>query len=90
MPITRISPKRQITIPAQVFQTLQLEVGDYLEACASKGALILRAQKFIPKSQAWFWTKEWQAKEREADQDIKAGRVKKFTHIEDLIKDLRT
>lgn len=25
--------------------------------------------------QAWFWTPEWQAKEREADEDIKAGRV---------------
>jgi hypothetical protein len=24
--------------------------------------------------QAWFWTREWQAKEREADEDIAAGR----------------
>jgi hypothetical protein len=28
--------------------------------------------------QAWFWTPEWQAKEREADEDIAAGRVEHF------------
>lgn len=32
----------------------------------------------IPKDQAWFWTKEWQEGEKEAEEDIKAGRVKKF------------
>ena len=35
-------------------------------------------KKKIPKSQAYFWTKEWQEGERRADEDIKAGRVKKF------------
>lgn len=28
--------------------------------------------------QAWFWTEEWQEKEREADEDIAAGRVEHF------------
>jgi hypothetical protein len=28
--------------------------------------------------QAWFWTPEWQAKEREADEDIAAGRFERF------------
>lgn len=28
--------------------------------------------------QAWFWTDEWQEKEREADEDITAGRVRHF------------
>lgn len=27
----------------------------------------------IPASQAWFWTEEWQAGEREADAEIAAG-----------------
>ena len=40
------------------------------------------------QSQAYFWTKEWQAAEREADEDIKAGRVKSFDSVEELIKDL--
>jgi antitoxin MazE len=40
------------------------------------------------KSQAYFWTKEWQEAEREASEDIKAGRVKTFDNVEELLKDL--
>jgi hypothetical protein len=32
----------------------------------------------IDPDQAWFWTPEWQAKEREADADKAAGRVERF------------
>lgn len=28
----------------------------------------------IDPDQAWFWTREWQAKEREADEDLAADR----------------
>ncbi len=28
--------------------------------------------------QAWFWTPEWQARERQADADIAAGRITSF------------
>jgi len=38
--------------------------------------------------QAYFWTSEWQKDEREADEDIKAGRVKRFSTAEELIADL--
>lgn len=40
----------------------------------------------IPQSQAYFWTKEWQEAEREADEDIKAGRVKEFKSGKDAAK----
>jgi hypothetical protein len=30
----------------------------------------LRISKIIPKDQEWFWTKEWQGKEKEATRDI--------------------
>jgi hypothetical protein len=32
--------------------------------------------QLIDESQLWFWTKEWQAKEKEADSDIKARRLR--------------
>jgi antitoxin PrlF len=38
--------------------------------------------------QAWFWTPEWQAGERETDEDIKAGHYKDFATIYDLLADL--
>ena len=45
-------------------------------------------KKLVDKSQAYFWTRRWQEGEREADEDIKAGRVKTFDSIDELIRDL--
>ena len=45
-------------------------------------------KKLVNKSQAYFWTRKWQKGEREAGEDIKAGRVKTFDSVEELIKDL--
>jgi hypothetical protein len=45
-------------------------------------------KKLVDKSQAYFWTRRWQEGEREADEDIKAGRVKTFDSVDELIKDL--
>ena len=49
---------------------------------------LIRLTMLIDKSQAYFWTKEWQEAEREASEDIKAGRVKTFDTAEELVKDL--
>ena len=38
--------------------------------------------------QAYFWTSEWQQAEQEADEDIKAGRTRRFSTAEELIADL--
>lgn len=46
--------------------------------------------KKIPCDQGWFWTKEWQEMEREADEDIAAGRVSgPFTSSEEFMKSLK-
>lgn len=39
--------------------------------------------------QAWFWTPEWQAMEREADEDLAAGRYEDFETLDDFIEDLK-
>lgn len=38
--------------------------------------------------QAWFWTEEWQAGEREADADLEAGRVRHFPDSESFLASL--
>jgi hypothetical protein len=40
-------------------------------------------------SQAYFWTDEWQRSEREAQEDIRRGRVKRFRSAKALISDLK-
>jgi hypothetical protein len=44
----------------------------------------------IPKDQLWFWTPEWQKREREADEDIAQGRVKETASVDELLKDLKS
>ncbi|HEY7268394.1 MAG TPA: AbrB/MazE/SpoVT family DNA-binding domain-containing protein [Dehalococcoidia bacterium] len=75
MAIARLGPKNQITIPAEIVKKLRLKQGDFLEVQATGDELRLVPQKLIPRDQAWYWTKEWQDMEREADEDIAAGRV---------------
>jgi len=41
--------------------------------------------KMIPADQAWFWSESWQAGEREADEDIAAGRGEQFASGEDFL-----
>ncbi len=45
------------------------------------GAAVLLRQvlgRRIDPSQAWFWTDEWQAGEREAEDDLAHGRFQRF------------
>ncbi|HEY0280170.1 MAG TPA: hypothetical protein VGC32_18045 [Solirubrobacterales bacterium] len=39
----------------------------------------------IDPTQAWFWAREWQAKEREADDDLAAGRGTTFASDDELL-----
>ncbi len=39
----------------------------------------------VDPDQAWFWTPEWQRKEREAEADKAAGRVDRFRTDEKLL-----
>ncbi len=87
---TRIGPKHQITIPKDIFETLNLEVGDFLEARIKDDTVVLAPKKLIPKDQAWYWTEEWQKREREADEAIARGdMIGPFSNIKDALKALK-
>ena len=91
MAVIKIGPKHQITIPKEIFKKLSLEVGDVMEAKLKGEAIYLVPQKLIPKEQAWFWTKEWQEKEREAEEDIRRRKIKgPFKDVSTLLKSLKT
>ncbi len=44
----------------------------------------------LPDDQAWFWTKEHQAKEQMVDEQLRQGEYKEFNNVDDLINDLRS
>jgi hypothetical protein len=37
---------------------------------------------------SWFYSPEWQAGEQEADEQTRAGQIKTFESVEDLLADL--
>jgi len=125
MPVVRIGPKHQVTIPKELFNQLHLKPGDFLEAITEGGKIVmiprqltvkapapsltkkeqeilLRAKEkigqiqgdilhsqgltkeevkvackvgLIDSDQAWWWTEEWQKGERQAEKDIREGRL---------------
>lgn len=85
-----VRAKGQVTIPAEIRQAAGLEEGDPVEVEIVDDGILLRPMKLIDASQAWFWTPEWQAGEREADADIAAGRVERFESDEEFLEALRS
>ena len=86
--VMQIRRNFQITLPAAIRRRLHLNVGDILETELKDDKIIIVPKKTIDAEQAWFWTKKWQEAEREAEDDLKSGKVKKFKNVEELIEDL--
>ena len=67
----------------------RLEEGDLLEAELTSEGILLRPQKIIDATQAWYWTPDWQAGEREVEADLAAGRIETFGSGEELVRTLK-
>ena len=88
--MTKIRDNSQITIPKTIMEKLDLKKGDVISFELRDNEIVLRPVVIIDKSQTWFWSKKWQKEEREAEEDIKAGRIKSFDNINDLMKELKS
>jgi AbrB family looped-hinge helix DNA binding protein len=86
---TTLRAKGQLTLPDELRKAARLEEGDLLDAELTPDGILLRPQKLIDATQAWFWTAEWQAGEREADADLTAGRVETFDSADEFVGALR-
>ena len=85
---SKVTRHGQITLPASVRKELSIDEGDVVEIQVVAERAVVTPKKLVDKSQAYFWTKRWQEGEREAGEDIRAGRVKTFDSVDELIKDL--
>jgi AbrB family looped-hinge helix DNA binding protein len=50
MPVVRVGPKHQVTIPKEVFERLHLDVGDFLDAAAEGGRIVLTPKRLTEKA----------------------------------------
>ena len=69
-----------ITIPGQIS-------GELVAVPKKEYQLFSSFLEFIDIKQIFFWTREWQAKERQVDKDITLGKVSEvFSNAKDLNK----
>ena len=85
---SKVTRNGQITLPASVRKQLGVEEGDIIEIEVVDDRATLVPKKLVDKSQAYFWTREWQEGEREAETDIKSGRVRVYGSAKELIQEL--
>lgn len=80
-----LSEKNRLTLPKKIIpegvDRFDCDVDDL-------GRIILTPLMEIPITQRYFWTKKWQQGEREANEEARAGRVKQYADVEDLIKEI--
>ena len=85
--LTKLTSGGQITLPKEIRIKTNIQPGDFVEVELDKeGHIVLTPKKLVDASQAYFWTEEWQKGERKADEDIRAGRVKRFKSTADAVK----
>jgi len=90
MELVKVKRNYQITIPQNLRRKIRLAVGDYLEVDIRDDALVIRPVKVIHPDQEYFFTKEWQEKEAEADRAVAAGElVGPFESSEDALAALK-
>ncbi|MFA5451903.1 MAG: AbrB/MazE/SpoVT family DNA-binding domain-containing protein [Dehalococcoidales bacterium] len=83
--LIQVRKKAQVTLPQSVRKALNIEEGDLLDVKVREGEIVLRVKKLVDKEQAWFWTRRWQEGEREAEEDIRTGRVHSFDNAGEAI-----
>ncbi len=86
--LARVSRDRRVTLPLSVRKRLRIANGDLVAVAIEEGRVVLTPKKVIDSSQEYFWNPAWQAAEREASEDIAAGRTKTFDTVDALFVDL--
>lgn len=88
--LVEFKDKSQITIPKSIVDKLKLRTGDRFDMDISDdGKIVLVPVEIIDKSQSWFWTKEWQADEQQAQEDIESNRIYTSTNVNEFLKELK-
>jgi antitoxin PrlF len=87
---TTLRAKGQLTLPDDIRKAAKLREGDLIEAEVSdSGEVILRPLTTVERSQAWFWTQEWQAGEQEASEQARRGEGEVYESGAEFLDSLR-
>lgn len=86
--LAKVLRNYQITLPKPVREQFRLKEGDLVELAETPEGLLIKPVETVDRSQAWFWSDEWQKGEKEVDREKKKGKIKSFDNLDDFLKDL--
>ena len=86
--LRKLGKSNQVAIPKEIMSGLRLKKDDYLDIYIENNKIILEPKVLVPKDQAYFFTEEWQIDERDAEEDIREGRVTKTKDLDGLFREL--
>lgn len=85
----RIRRKFQVTIPEEVRRTYPLVEGQFVKVAATPEGILITPVLEMEADQAWFWSPEWAALEKRANDDFVAGRVTESDSAAEAIAKLK-
>ncbi|MBM4341409.1 MAG: AbrB/MazE/SpoVT family DNA-binding domain-containing protein [Deltaproteobacteria bacterium] len=83
----KVREKYQVTIPEDVRNHIPLRIGERVEVEAREGEIVIRPVLEVPRSQAWFWSEEWQEQIAQSMKDIEKGRARVFKTVKEAKKE---
>jgi len=85
---TQIKRLNRITLPQTVVDELGLGEGDDLLIEVLDGRITLIPAMTIPRDEAYLFTPEWQTRIREAEEDIREGRIHEASNAAEMLRQL--
>ena len=86
MSLSKVTRNYQVTIPSDIRHALHIRVGSLVDFVIEKKQVILKPKALVDDDQSWFWSKEWQEGEKEADQARKKKDFISFKNVEEMKK----
>jgi AbrB family looped-hinge helix DNA binding protein len=87
MSIVKIMQRRQVVIPKELFDSLDLNIGDYLEVKLNDGKLEYVPKQLVDRDE-WYASPQGKKAIAKALKEIKTEKGEEFDTIEELIADL--
>lgn len=81
-----------MTLPAGIRQRHGLDRPGAQVELVERDDGVIELHGHVPTrvDQQWFWSERWQRMEREAQEDVDAGRVRQFGSVDEFLDDLDT
>lgn len=87
--LARVLRNYQITLPKKLRNRLRLKEGNFVRLREHPEGILISPLEMVDRSQAWFWSDEWQKGERKVNKEIKQGKIKRFESLNDFLSDLK-